>query len=447
MIIPDSTTFDQRTMTSLLEHDPVVQRYRAFFALFDWSVVPDPAGDPSRPGKRPHPQSAYLKARLLKREEGMSACTQLRNYLLEHPLRVLVLGFRPVLNRDLPYGFDVAKTVPTARWLRQQQRDLEQPVLQDLLAATVRDLREEIPGLGEVVAFDVTHIYAYVKENNPRVYVKDRFKKDQQPRGDRDCKLGVKKSTNREQADGSKKEEKESLWGYGSGVASSFIGGYGEVVLAEYTLPFNEGDITYFLPLYLRTVAALGFFPTHITADAAFDAWYIYQTVVHRGGIAAIALNQHGHPESKRDRDGVPLCAKGLRMVPSFQFSHTRGYTSQRFLCPLLHPNPTGACCEHEQFKKGPGCVKDLNWELGGQMRVTLDRDGPLYHAIYDQRTSTERINSQSKELGIKRPKVRNIDSIRNLNTLTYLVINARALRRVRKRNADLLSTPIKLIA
>ncbi len=75
------------------------------------------------------------------------------------------------------------------------------------------------------------------------------------------------------------------------------------------------------------------------------------------------------------------------------------------------------------------------------------DRDGPLYHAVYDQRTSTERINSQSKELGIKRPKVRNIDSIRNLNTLTYLVINARALRRVRELNASLLSMPMKMIA
>src|SRR5205823_7253984 len=91
--------------------------------------------------------------------------------------------------------------------------------------------------------------------------------------------------------------------------------------------------------------------------------------------------------------------------------------------------------------------VKDLNWELGGQMRVTLDRDGPLSHAVYNQRTSTERINSQSKELGIKRPKVRNIDSIRNLNTLTYLLINARALRRARELNANLLSMPVKRIA
>ncbi len=163
MIIPDSTTFDQRTMRKLMEHDPVVQRSRGFFALFDWSQAPDPAIDPSRPGKRPHPQSAYLKALLLKREEGISSCTQLRRYLLEHPLVVLELGFRPVRSSDLPYGFDVAKTVPTARWLRQQQHDLSQSVLQDLLAATVRDLREEIPGLGEVVA-DARDAYLCLRE-------------------------------------------------------------------------------------------------------------------------------------------------------------------------------------------------------------------------------------------------------------------------------------------
>src|SRR4030081_3406924 len=111
MIIPESSTFDQRTMCQLVEHDPVVQRYRAFFAAFDWSVVPEPVLDPSQPGKRAHPQSAYVKAFLLKCEEGFASCTQLRRFLLEHPLLVLALGLRPVLNRDLPYGFDVGKTV------------------------------------------------------------------------------------------------------------------------------------------------------------------------------------------------------------------------------------------------------------------------------------------------------------------------------------------------
>ncbi len=40
-IIPDATTLNQRTMIPLVEH------YRAFFALFDWSVVPEPVIDPS----------------------------------------------------------------------------------------------------------------------------------------------------------------------------------------------------------------------------------------------------------------------------------------------------------------------------------------------------------------------------------------------------------------
>ena len=440
-ILPYSRLFDQQTMTHLLDHDPLVHRYRALFAAFDWDVVPPNDLAPSQPGRRPHPAIAYLKALLLKLEEGLTYCTRLRRFLVEHPLLVLELGFRPVLNRDEPYGFEVERTVPSARWLRFQQQHLSPVLLQTLLMHTVEQVREQIPGLGEVVSFDVTHLYAWVRENNPRVYVQGPFDVSHRCKGDPDCRLGVKKSSNQEQPDGTVKVKKESLFGYGSGIATCTDPVYGDVILAEYTQPFNEGDITYFFPLYVQTVATLGFFPRHIAADAAFDAWYCYQGTVARGGMAAIALNRHGHPESRRDVDGVPLCDEGLRMVPSFQFSHTYGYTTQRFRCPLLFPDATGQTCEHPQFKKGRGCVKDLNWELGGLARVTLKRDRPLFQAVYRQRTSTERGNSHSKALGLERPKVRNIRSVRNLNTLTYVLINLHALQRARTRNASLFTT------
>ncbi|HWS85111.1 MAG TPA: hypothetical protein VN207_12730, partial [Ktedonobacteraceae bacterium] len=55
------------------------------------------------------------------------------------------------------------------------------------------------------------------------------------------------------------------------------------------------------------------------------------------------------------------------------------------------------------------------------------------------QRTSAERINSQAKELGIERPKVRNQHSVRNLNTLIYLIINVRALIRAKSINRGIL--------
>ena len=73
--------------------------------------------------------------------------------------------------------------------------------------------------------------------------------------------------------------------------------------------------------------------------------------------------------------------------------------------------------------------------------RVTLDRESPLYKSVYRQRTSTERGNSQSKAAGLERPKVRNISSVRTLNTLTYLLINAHALQRARALNASILTT------
>jgi hypothetical protein len=72
-------------------------------------------------------------------------------------------------------------------------------------------------------------------------------------------------------------------------------------------------------------------------------------------------------------------------------------------------------------------------------MRVSLNRDSPLYKAVYTQHTSCERINSQAKELGIERPKVRNGRSVANLNTLIYVMINVRALNRATSINRGLL--------
>jgi len=293
------------------------------------------------------------------------------------------------------------------RWLREKQRTLDHHHLQDLFHATVHALQEEIPGLGEVVAIDVKHQYAWVRENNFRESIKDRFCKERQPRGDPDCRVGVKSSTNQEQADGSKKERKEYLWGYGSGIATATTPDYGDMALADLTQAFNASDVSYYLRLYIQTVAVLGFFPLHVTADAAYDAWYVYQTCAHREGIVAIPLNGHGHEEVPRDRDGVPLCPIGLRMHPTYRFLHTKGSQAQRYRCPLLFPQRTGETCEHEQFLKDKGCVKDINIEKGGLMRAMLDRSSPLYRAVYRQRTSAERINSQAKARCIERPKVR----------------------------------------
>jgi hypothetical protein len=440
LMIPSSCVFDQSTLAALLEHDPVVQHYRAFFSLLDWSTVEQwQAGRSVYCDTHGHPISIYLKAFLIRIGQGMLYMTQLRSFLLQHPLLIIELGFQLHLDPTTPYGFDPEKTLPCRFWFSQKLRTLDPALLQALLQATVRDLKTEIAGLGEVVAFDVKHIYAWVKENNERAYVPERYDKSKALAGDPDCRLGVKRSTNQEQPDGSTSEKKELLWGYGSGVAAATAPHYGDVVLAEYTQLFNENDVTYFRPLSHRAALACKGFPTHLTADAAFDACYVYEAAAQHGGIAAAPLNQHGHPTFQRDADGTPRCPKGLRMTPVFSFSHTRGYQALRFQCPLLLPAPTGESCDHAQFAKGVGCKKDINSERGGLMRVQLDRCGPLYQAIYTQRTCCERINSQAKELGIERPKLRNGRSVAHLNTLIYITINVRALDRAKSSYRGLL--------
>jgi hypothetical protein len=172
-IIPVWRAFDQSLLEQMREVDPIVQRYRARFALFDWSAI-----DPPRkrgPGNPGHPMSAYIKAALVRINEHLPSTPGFRAYLLDHPLLVLELGFRPHVDLSQPYGFDVAKTVPTVRHLNNILRDLDPRLLANLLEQSVQALQEEIPGLGDVVAFDVKHIYANVKENNERAYVQDRF--------------------------------------------------------------------------------------------------------------------------------------------------------------------------------------------------------------------------------------------------------------------------------
>jgi hypothetical protein len=151
-------------VAALRERDPLVRRYRAFFALLDWRAVPE--RDPRRPwpGRAPPPPAAYVKALLIKLCEGKTYATELRRFLVEHPLLVLELGFRPVRDPTQPYGFDPVRTVPGDRWLRHQQAALDPVVLAALLVGTVTALRTEIPGLGTTVSVDVKHIYAWVRE-------------------------------------------------------------------------------------------------------------------------------------------------------------------------------------------------------------------------------------------------------------------------------------------
>lgn len=369
--------------------------------------------------------------------------------MVKHPALVLSLGFRPLWDATQPFGFAVEQTVPCDRHLRRKLQTCDPTWLQRLLAGTVTTLKDEIPNAGDSVAMDVKHIYAWVRENNPREHIPQRYDPARQPQGDPDCKLGVKESHNQgqpitpatESSTKPKDEKKEYLWGYGTGITVSRDSTYGEFVVAEETRTFEQHDSRYFFPLIAQTETRIGHGPKRFTADAAFDAWYIYEHIHKVGGRAYIAFNSHGFAYPTFGPNGHPLCADGREMVGRYQYyDATRGYHAEVNKCPLLSgPVAAQETCriQHPQFVKGVGCVKYRNLELGAQLRVQLDRQSEEYDLAYDDRTAAERINSQAKALGIERPKLRRMSGIRNQNTLIYIVINLKAIQRIRAVKAQ----------
>jgi hypothetical protein len=211
----------------------------------------------------------------------------------------------------------------------------------------------------------------------------------------------------------------------------------GEFVLAELTQTFDFGDSTYFLPLMAQVEQRLGTRPRFGTADAAFDAWYVYDYFhnLEHDGFAAVPLRQMKQGHRLFDSAGLPLCAADLAMPCQSTFTnrtslvqHQRG----RFACPLLHPEPTGDTCpiNHPNWSDG-GCKLVMATAPGARIRYQLDRESDRYQTVYQQRTAVERIFSQAVALGIERPKLRNQLAIANQNTLIYILINLRAMQRL----------------
>jgi hypothetical protein len=438
----------------------VALKYLHLLGPLDWAHFPERPDRRFDPGRAPLPYTSLTAAYLIKIDQHLPYMADLWDYLVEHPALVWILGFPLVRASTVSCGFDVRASLPTHRHLSRLLRTLPNAALQFLLDDTVRllqtELCDEAPAFGDCISLDTKHIIAWVKENNPKAYVRNRYDKSQRPNGDPDCRLGCKRKSNQRKSQRSVESLPtpitnpvpakslrigEYYWGYGSGVVATKVPDWGEFVLAELTQTFDRPDVSYFHPLLADVERRLGRRPRFGALDAAFDAFYVYEYFDDAGGFAAVPLTKRGSRKHRTfSNTGLPLCDARLPMPLKYTYQcrttlipHERG----RYVCPLRYPEPTGEDCpvQHKSWAKD-GCVTTLATNKGARIRYQIDRDGDAYKQAYKQRTATERINSQAVAFGIERPKLRNAVSIANHNTLTYVLINVHALQRVRQRLA-----------
>lgn len=433
-----------------VQESPVACHYLDWLGTLDWEHFPEsccyPTATTQHRGPVSQPTAPYVAAFLVKVDRQLPHMAQLRRYLIEQPALPWLFGFPLVASTAFPWGFDVAASLPAHRHFNRVLRRLPNRDLQCLLSSSIDRLRLLLPPgtrLGEEISVDTKHIIAWVRENNPKEFIKGgRFHKERQPKGDPDCKVGFKANANQKPAapktdgtPGSKARVGEYYWGYASGLVATKVPHWGEVVLAEQTLPFDHGELSYFLPLMRQVEQRLGRRPRFAALDAAFDAFYVYAYFHHAGGLAAVPLRNPNEPLRQFAPNGLPLCAAGLSMPRKMTYrdrSHLLHHHCARYACPLCFPTATKTPCpiDHKSRAKG-GCVTAMPTSIGSRVRSQLDRQGERFQQIYRQRTATERIFSQAFELGIERPKLRNGRSIANLNTLIYVTINLRTRQRV----------------
>ena len=438
-----------------------ILRCLELFGPLDWDGVPE-RNLQRNWGQVSIPYTALIAAELIKLNESLPSTKKLKRFLLEHPGFISLLGFPLVPAPNQPLGFNTLASLPTQRHLNRLFRQLPNPAIQFLLADSVRLILVELATLAtlplECVSLDTKHVIAWVKENNPKAYVKNRYDKTKQPPGDPDCRLGCKRRRNQSPTEPTPTRNPiaaaratigEYYWGYGSGIVVAKVPGWGEFVMAELTQPFDHGDVSYFFPLMRLTEERLGYRPRYGTFDAAFDAWYVYAHFYSENdpasGFAAVPFaGKGGYTQHGRQFDpaGLPLCAAGLAMPLKFTYidrttclvEHERG----KYVCPFREqPARKKGCPIHHPNAKKQGCTAMMPISIGARLRYTLDRDSDLYKQIYRQRSATERINSQAVALGIERPHLRNGPAIANQNTLIYLLINLRFLQRLRLHLAE----------
>jgi len=411
-------------------------RYWHLLSPLNWQQFPSRAEIPQTQ-KQALSYAAFLAACLVKFDQQLVSMGRLRQFLAEHPVSQSVLGFPD------------PKNLPTARHFTRMLRTMPNAIPQLLLDDTVRLLQVEAAKLnisfGQIISLDTKHILAWVKENNNKAYFqKPRFDKTQQPKGDPDCKLGCKRKRNiRLPTDPPPTPTGnpipahginigEYYWGYASGIVVTKLHAWGEVILAEFTQPFNQSDVSYFFPLMAQVERRLGKKPRFGTFDAAFDAFYVYEYFYsdEHNGFAVVPFSERGGYRREFSDAGLPLCAAGLPMPPGNTFwskttliHHQRG----RYVCPLKTDTSSAKSCpvNHKNWQK-KGCTTTMPTSIGARLRYQLDRESDRYKAIYKERSATERINS--------RPKLRNRQAIVNQNTLIYVLINLRTLHRIRER-------------
>lgn len=412
---------------SLFTSQPKANFYNDLFINLDLSCIP---AHNSKTGRRGYSNYAMICAFIVMKCEGFSQISDLHDYLSNN----LIIAHY--------CGFDITKVLPSyakfTRFIREFDNDLLQSVMQSqVLKAVDLTLIDT-----SFIALDATPVKANVSNNNPKSFRKNKFSKDEPPKSDKDCSLGVQTASNQHN-----EKKYEFYWGYKNHILVDCISG---LPICELTTGANVSDSSVTLDILEKTNSFLPLAECSFLADKAYDVKAIYNTVRDTyKGDCFIALNKRNTKAPEKLPAGNIICEAGLAMHRDGKFSDN-GRIRQKFSCPFKR-SKSGCCpCNHKCWnngKKNRGCTKYIT--IPDDYRLSIDRQSIAFKSVYSLRTEAERYNSRFKQAGCERVFVRNGNSVKNLNTFAHISLLSIAITAViTKKNVSYRSTKsVKRIA
>ena len=284
-------------------------------------------------GRRGFPKEAMVCAFIVMKCEGFSQITDLVDYLDNNRLIARYCGFNIMEPLPSYWTYD--------RFLRQ----LDNGALKAVMTGLVRQLYELGIVDASFIGLDSTPVMANTKQNNPKSFAKSKFSKENHPKSDPDCALGVHSASNQHN-----ERRYEFYWGYKSHVLVDCTSG---LPLYELTTPGNIADSSVAAEILASADRTISLKECAFLADKGYDAKSIYNTVkTVYDGEAFIPLNPRGTKDSKALSAGNPVCEAGLAMHKDGKTTDN-GRTRQKYCCPFRQ-SKTGACpCSHKNWNNG----------------------------------------------------------------------------------------------
>lgn len=239
-------------------------------------------------------------------------------------------------------GFDITSPLPSYWTFDRFLKNFDNTVLSHIMKSQVISLADKGIVDTSFIGLDSTPVAANTSLNNPKSFLSNKFKPDNQPKADTDCKLGVHTASNQ-----SNEKKYDFYWGYKNHVLVDCISG---LPIYEITTTADIHDSAVALDILADTHSFLPVTECTFLADKGYDTKNIYNQVhTLYNGECIIPLNKRNTKNPKLLPQGNPVCEAGLAMWKDGKFSDN-GRTRQKFCCPLKS-SPNADCpCHHKNF-------------------------------------------------------------------------------------------------